>query len=100
MKMMKQSASRRNRLLHLRLPTAVLCLVLTGCMVGPKYNPPPRHKPRPPTKSRANVPPHPPAPNATTSTDPTLGGLGDWTVAQPQDACCAANGGRSTTIPN
>ncbi|MGA2960986.1 MAG: efflux transporter outer membrane subunit [Candidatus Korobacteraceae bacterium] len=68
------------------LAAAVLSCVLAGCMVGPKYHPPTTQAPPTYKESPANVPPKPAVPPATTSTDPTLGGLGDWTVAQPQDA--------------
>ena len=70
----------------LLLAAAVLSCVLAGCTVGPKYHPPTTQAPPTYKESPANVPQKPPAPPATTSTDPTLGGLGGWTVAQPQDA--------------
>jgi NodT family efflux transporter outer membrane factor (OMF) lipoprotein len=70
----------------LLLAAAVLSCVLTGCMVGPKYHPPATQAPPGYKESPANVPQKSPAPPATTSTDPTLGGLGGWTVAQPRDA--------------
>ena len=70
----------------LLLAAVVLSCVLTGCMVGPKYHPPTTQAPPAYKESPANVPQKSAAPPATTSTDPTLGGLGDWTVAQPQDA--------------
>ena len=70
----------------LLLAAAVLSCVLTGCTVGPKYHPPTTQAPPAYKESPANVPQKSPVPPATTSTDPTLGGLGDWTVAQPQDA--------------
>ena len=47
----------------------------------PRTQAPPAYK-----ESPANVPQQAPAPPASTTGDPTLGGLGDWTVAQPQDA--------------
>jgi NodT family efflux transporter outer membrane factor (OMF) lipoprotein len=64
---------------------ALLVCVLTGCMVGPKYHAPttqapPAYKEAPANAAPAAVPP------ATPEADPTLGGLGSWTVAQPQDA--------------
>jgi|CZKS01.1.fsa_nt_gi NodT family efflux transporter outer membrane factor (OMF) lipoprotein len=67
------------------LATAVLCLALTGCVVGPKYHPPSAAQ-SPPAYKEVNVPAHQPAANADTVPDPTLGGLGDWKVANPQDA--------------
>jgi len=65
---------------------AALAAVLTGCTVGPKYTPPARQAPPAYKESAANIPPYTPNPNAATAGDPTLGGLGTWTVAQPQDA--------------
>ncbi len=70
----------------LLLTAAVLSCVLTGCMVGPKYHAPATQAPPDYKESPANVPQKSAAPPATTSTDPTLGGLGGWTVAKPQDA--------------
>ena len=67
------------------LATTVLCLALTGCVVGPKYHPPSTAQ-APPAYKEVNVPAHQPAANADTAPDPTLGGLGDWKVANPQDA--------------
>ncbi len=67
------------------LATAVLCLALTGCTVGPKYHPPSTAQ-APPAYKEVNVPAHQPAANADTGPDPTLGGLGDWKIANPQDA--------------
>jgi NodT family efflux transporter outer membrane factor (OMF) lipoprotein len=67
------------------LATAVLCLALTGCVVGPKYKPPSAAQ-SPPAYKEANVPARQPAANVETAPDPTLGGLGDWKVANPQDA--------------
>ena len=67
------------------LATTVLCLALTGCVVGPKYHPPSTAQ-APPAYKEVNVPAHQPAANADTVPDPTLGGLGDWKVANPQDA--------------
>jgi NodT family efflux transporter outer membrane factor (OMF) lipoprotein len=71
---------------HLLPAAAVLLCVLTGCMVGPKYHPPTTQAPPAYKESPANVPQTPPTPPATPPTDPTLGGLGGWTVAQPQDS--------------
>jgi NodT family efflux transporter outer membrane factor (OMF) lipoprotein len=58
--------------------------VLGGCTVGPKYHPPDVAKNAPPAYKEVNPPPKPAEPPAETS-DPTLGGLGDWKVAQPGD---------------
>jgi len=69
------------------LAAATLSCVLTGCVVGPKYHAP--ATPAPPTykESPANVTQKPTTPPpASVPSDPTLGGLGLWTVAQPQDA--------------
>ena len=69
------------------LAAAMLSCVLAGCVVGPKYHAP--ATPAPPTykESPANVVQKTPAPPpADLSSDPTLGGLGLWTVAKPQDA--------------
>jgi len=72
------------------LPAAtVLLCALTACMVGPKYQPPtPKTTETPPAykESPANPAAKPPAQAANEQSDPTLGGLGNWTVAQPQDA--------------
>jgi NodT family efflux transporter outer membrane factor (OMF) lipoprotein len=72
------------------LPAAtVLLCALTACMVGPKYQPPtPKTTETPPAykESPANPAAKPPAQGASEQSDPTLGGLGNWTVAQPQDA--------------
>jgi NodT family efflux transporter outer membrane factor (OMF) lipoprotein len=67
------------------LPGAALLLCgLTGCMVGPKYHAPTTQAPPAYKEAPANAAPAP-APPATPEADPTLGGLGSWTVAQPQD---------------
>jgi NodT family efflux transporter outer membrane factor (OMF) lipoprotein len=66
------------------LATAALCALLAGCTVGPKYHPPDAAKNAPPAYKEVNPPPKPAEPPAETS-DPTLGGLGDWKVAQPGD---------------
>ena len=55
-------------------------------MVGPKYHPPTTQAPPAYKESPANAPQQTSAPPASTAVDPTLGGLGGWTVAQPQDA--------------
>jgi NodT family efflux transporter outer membrane factor (OMF) lipoprotein len=68
-----------------KLAMAVLCFALTGCVVGPKYHPPAAAQ-SPPGYKEVNVPPHQPAADVETAPDPTLGGLGDWKVADPQDA--------------
>ena len=57
----------------------LLCAILTGCTVGPKYHPPvvqppPAFKEAPP----ANAPANPPSTQAQD--------VGTWTVAQPSDA--------------
>jgi NodT family efflux transporter outer membrane factor (OMF) lipoprotein len=62
----------------------VLCLALTSCMVGPKYHPPATAQ-APPAYKELNPPPNQPAPLAEPAADPTLGGLGDWKPANPQD---------------
>jgi NodT family efflux transporter outer membrane factor (OMF) lipoprotein len=59
--------------LHAAIASALAALLLSGCMVGPKYQ-------RPPALTQAPPPPaykETPAPSA----DP-----GEWKVAQPQDA--------------
>src|SRR5271155_6148374 len=54
----------------MRLSAAALLLILSGCVVGPKYHPP-----------------APPAPAAVYKESPTqFKETGDWTVAQPADA--------------
>lgn len=76
------------------MATALLSCALTGCMVGPKYHAPTTQAPPAYKESPANVPSQSPAsstPAASASTgsasnDPTLGGLGAWTVASPQDS--------------
>ena len=70
----------------LLVPAAALVCALTGCVVGPKYQPPAAQAPPAYKESPATAPPRTPSPAAATAPDPTLGGLGDWTVAQPQDA--------------
>ena len=68
------------------LLAAALTCVLAGCTVGPKHHPPTTQAPDAYKESPANVPPQAPAPSAGTPGDPTLGGLGGWTVAKPQDS--------------
>jgi NodT family efflux transporter outer membrane factor (OMF) lipoprotein len=70
----------------LLLAATMLACVLAGCTVGPKYHPPTAQAPDVYQETPANVPQKSPTPPATTTPDPTLGGLGGWTVAQPQDA--------------
>ncbi len=65
---------------------AVLC-ALTGCMVGPKYHAPATQAPPSYKEAAATTQPKPPSqPAEAPPADPTLGGLGDWKPAQPQDA--------------
>jgi len=66
------------------LTTVLLCLALSGCVVGPKYHPPAATQ-TPPAYKEINPPATAPA-SPETAADPTLGGLGDWKVANPQDA--------------
>jgi NodT family efflux transporter outer membrane factor (OMF) lipoprotein len=69
------------------LLAAALFCVLAGCVVGPKYHAPTTPAPPAYKESPANIPPTAPAPApSNTPPDPTLGGLGLWTVAQPHDA--------------
>jgi len=72
------------------LPAAtVLLCALTACVVGPKYQPPTAKTTETPPaykESPANPAAKPAAQAASEQSDPTLGGLGNWTVAQPQDA--------------
>jgi NodT family efflux transporter outer membrane factor (OMF) lipoprotein len=73
----------------LLLAAAGLAGLLTGCMVGPKYSAPTAATtPSAPAYKETNPPPAKPATESpqNTSEDPTLGGLGTWAVAQPQDA--------------
>jgi len=68
------------------LASAILCCALAGCVVGPKYHAPAPTAPPEYKESPANPAQKPAAPApASTPADPTLGGLGDWTVAQPKD---------------
>ena len=67
--------------------TAVLTCVLAGCVVGPKYHAPAPQAP-PDYKETPDNAPKPAPTSSTTATpaaDPTLGGLGDWKVADPKD---------------
>lgn len=73
----------RNRMVW---AVAALVAVLAGCTVGPKYTPPAKQAPPAYKEANPNIPPYAPNPNAATAGDPTLAGLGNWTVAQPQDA--------------
>jgi NodT family efflux transporter outer membrane factor (OMF) lipoprotein len=66
------------------LATAVLTFVLSGCVVGPKYHAPAPQAPPEYKETPSNAPQAAPADN--TKADPTLGGLGDWKVADPKDA--------------
>jgi NodT family efflux transporter outer membrane factor (OMF) lipoprotein len=76
-----------NHNLLLLLAAATLSCVLTGCVVGPKYHAPATPAPPSYKESPANVTQKTPTPPpADLQSDPTLGGLGLWTVAQPQDA--------------
>lgn len=65
---------------------AVLLCALGGCVAGPKYHPPASSAPPDYKELPSNSPASQPAPAAGTAVDPTLGGLGNWTVAQPRDA--------------
>lgn len=96
MSIMKQNAMNMTSLKHsprsllLASASAVLTLLLAGCVVGPKYHAPaaqapPSYKESPANAQQKPTTPTPPTSQATTN-DPTLGGLGGWTVAQPQDA--------------
>jgi len=81
------TSSRRKR--NIGLAAALgLTTLLAGCVVGPKYSPPAAQVPPTYKESPANPQPQPAQPGSTTSSteDPTLGGLGEWSVAQPQDA--------------
>jgi len=67
------------------LATAVLTCALAGCVVGPKYHAPAPQAPPDYKETPANAPQAAPPPAANTQTDPTLGGLGGWKVADPKD---------------
>ena len=60
----------------------LLCALLTGCTVGPKYHQP--AVPTPPAFKEA--PPAAPAPPTSQSPDTANQDNGNWTVAQPADA--------------
>jgi NodT family efflux transporter outer membrane factor (OMF) lipoprotein len=60
----------------------LLCALLTGCTVGPKYHQP--AVPTPPAFKEA--PPAAPAPTTSQSPDTANQDNGNWTVAQPADA--------------
>ncbi len=70
----------------LLLAATAFCCLLAGCVAGPKYHPPTTQAPSVYKESPENAPQQPPASPAAESSDPTLGGLGGWTVAKPQDA--------------
>jgi NodT family efflux transporter outer membrane factor (OMF) lipoprotein len=81
--------NRRNLTPRFLLPAAALLWCgLTGCVAGPKYHAPATPAPDAYKESPANAPqkPQPPAPAPSPAPDPTLGGLGRWTVAQPKDS--------------
>jgi NodT family efflux transporter outer membrane factor (OMF) lipoprotein len=74
-----------NLLRRIALPAAtMLAFVLGGCVVGPKYHAPAPQAP--PDYKEAPAPATPAPAQAATPQDPTLGGLGGWSVAQPKDA--------------
>lgn len=61
-------------------------LFLSGCTVGPKYRPPATPAPPSYKESKQSVEQQKATAPTTAVNDPTLGGLGNWTVANPQDA--------------
>lgn len=65
------------------LAVAACSCLLSGCMVGPKYHAPAPQAPPAYKETPANAAPAAPS---TETQDPTLDGLGRWTVATPQDA--------------
>jgi len=72
---------------RLALPAAaVLTFLLGGCVVGPKYHAPATQAPAEYKEAPAPSAPTPAPPQSTNSSDPTIGGLGGWSVAQPSDA--------------
>jgi len=83
--MIEMRMTKFNPRLRCFLLAAGLSCALAGCMVGPKYHPPATQAPPSYKESPTNLPPQPP-PAPASSNDPTLGGLGSWTVAKPQDA--------------
>jgi NodT family efflux transporter outer membrane factor (OMF) lipoprotein len=71
--------------------TGVLCTILAGCTVGPKYHPPSIQTPPPAYKEApiATTPATPPAQapaNSSQAQDNANPDNGNWTVAQPADA--------------
>ena len=64
---------------------ALLFAALQGCTVGPHYHPPTDATP-PTYKETPSAAASRPAAAPPSPSDPTLGGLGEWKVAQPQDA--------------
>lgn len=68
------------------LACATLCCVLSACVVGPRYHAPTADAAPPAYKELQPQSPTTSTPGAVSSEDPTLGGLGDWKVAQPEDA--------------
>jgi NodT family efflux transporter outer membrane factor (OMF) lipoprotein len=65
------------------IPGLLVCAILSGCTVGPKYHPPVI---QPPAAYKEAPPPTPPATGNSQSPDNTAQDTGDWTVAQPADA--------------
>lgn len=74
--------------------TGVLCTMLAGCTVGPKYHPPaiatppPAYKEAPPATTPATSPASANTSSDNTNTSPANANPdnGNWTVAQPADA--------------
>jgi NodT family efflux transporter outer membrane factor (OMF) lipoprotein len=87
----KQPGNKINRRPQCRRAQAItaLCVLaawlLGGCVVGPKYHPPVTQAPAAYKESTAKPPQPPAAPAQANPVDPTLGGLGEWSVAKPQD---------------
>lgn len=69
-----------------KLATAALCCALAGCTVGPKYQPPAPQAPPSYKELPGKAPASQPSPPPEAAADPTLGGLGDWKPANPQDS--------------